>query len=253
RRPTTLSMFSRYTGYRACFSNETIETTSGSGMPSSTPRMCRRGTMTSRAVRSLKSSTLRIISAGPLAIEPAFSPSLTAHSTSVSVMRASTVCTRGTRRPTARPTTASGPARGTSNHSSGRRSWRARAPAPSPAPPPGECSDDLGEGAVGEHGPQDADREREAIATRPARRVSEEHGRHADREHAPDEPAREHLRRVAREPAEGGACLAPIGRAERLHTALGDLGQRGIAGSEERTEGRCKPRREDLDDDSHWT
>src|ERR1019366_4131647 len=198
RRPTTLSMFSRYTGYRACFSNETIETTSGSGMPSSTPRMCRRGTMTSRAVRSLKSRTLRIISAGPLA----------------------------PRRVGARvggvppgPPPADGPADDRERTGEGHEQPLERAKelesegAGSLAPPPGECSDDLGEGAVGEHGPQDADREREAIATRPARRVSEEHGRHADREYAPDEPAREHLRRVAREPAEGGACLAPIGRA----------------------------------------
>ena len=107
----------------------TNETTSGSAVASSMPRMCRRGTITSRAVRSLKSSTLRIISAGPFAMAPAFSPSLTAHSTSVSVMRASTVRALGTRRPTARPTTASGSASGTRSHSSGRRKRRARAPA----------------------------------------------------------------------------------------------------------------------------
>ncbi len=78
-----------------------------------------RGIITSLAVRSAKSRTLRMMSAGSLAKRPERSPSSTSASTSASVTRGSVGCS-GSLRPSRDPSHPSGTASGTMAISSGR-------------------------------------------------------------------------------------------------------------------------------------
>ena len=85
----------------------------------SMPSTLLRGIITSLAVRSAKSRTLRMMSAGSRPKRPVRSPSSTRASTSASVMRGSGVCS-GSRRPRREPSQPRGTASGTIAISSGR-------------------------------------------------------------------------------------------------------------------------------------
>ena len=80
----------------------------GSGVSISMAQTWVRGTITSRAMRSFSSSTLRIISAGSSAERARLLPSVTTHSTSVSVRRASRGASGPSWREASRPITESG-------------------------------------------------------------------------------------------------------------------------------------------------
>ena len=176
---------------------------------------------------------------------PAFSPSLTTHSTSLSVMRASVGRDLGTRRRT-------GPAED-------GQGIRERSDHPFERAEEGEseCSDAFGtsprqgteylrECAVRQDRAEDSHGKGKAIEPHQPGRVAQQYAGHAQGHDAPHQPTRKQALGVIGESPKSRSRGAGIG-AQRLHSSLGNLAQRGVARGEQRPNGGRRSGRDEFD------